>query len=444
MKLKNFMFATMIACAFASCSNDDEIPTPGTEPGVEADATLSLQVLGGVDTKSNPFTGTGVTDSTITSLTAYVFRIGADGSSYVFETSRAATDKLAEKKVEKIPVAAGMKKVIVLANATAANLTVGTSTLANLCAQNLTYPTSESAGLSMNSAVYDLYVKAGNENCLGYTNKPTGAIDATINESSATPVATSPIYLYRNVAKVMLSEVKMKTENAKYPNAALKIDSVYILHARKYSKIAFNNTTSGQGWGETAVKVEDEANYLNGVSGASYLKWANFMAGKDKVKDYFTTATNNYEAGAITSLGDAVTSFTANSFIADKTTSVSKVDSFYVYENPAIEGGDTTLLVVVGKFYPDGNTNATNVDYSYYTIGVGTDGLNANGVAKPAGAKVDRDVAGVLRNLEYKISLTVNGPGYETPFGPKLDDYTFLDVQCVVAPFGSADQSWEI
>lgn len=436
MKLKNFMFATMIACAFASCSNDDEIPTPGTEPGVEADATLSLQVLGSVDTKSNPFTGTGVTDSTITSLTAYVFRIGANGS-YVFETSQAATDKLSEKKVEQIPVAAGMKKVIVLANATASNLTAGSSTLADLFGQNLTYPTAEAAGLSMNSAVYDLYVKAGNENCLGYASKPTGAIDATVDESSTTPVATSPIYLYRNVAKVVLSEVKMKKE--KYPNAALRIDSVYILHARKHSKIAFNNTTSGQGWGETAVTVTDAANYLNGVSGASYLKWANFMTGKDKVKDYFTTATNNYEAGAITSLGDAVSGFTA-----DKSTSVSKVDSFYVYENPAVQGGDTTLLVVVGKFYPDGNTNATNVDHSYYTVGVGTDGLNAVGVVKPAGNLVDRNVKGVLRNLEYKISLTVNGPGYETPFGPKLDDYTFLDVQCVVAPFGSADQSWEI
>lgn len=436
MKLKNFMFATMIACAFASCSEDD-VPTPGTEPGVEADATLSLQVLGSVDTKSNPFTGTGVTDSTITSLTAYVFRIGADGSTYVFETSQSATAaEIPGKKVEQIPVAAGMKKVVVLANATASNLTAGTSTLVNLCAQNLTYPTSENAGLSMNSAVYDLYVKAGNENCLGYgANKPAGAIDATVSAESTTAVATSPIYLYRNVAKVVLSEVKMKKE--KYPNAALQIDSVYILHARKHSKIAFNNSTSGQGWGETAVTVADAANYLNGVSGASYLKWANFMTGKDKVKDYFTTATNNYEAGAITSLGDAVSGFTAN-----KITSVSKVDSFYVYENPAVQGGDTTLLVVVGKFYPDGNTDATNVDYSYYTIGVGTDGLGT--ATKPAGTLVNRDVKGVLRNLEYKISLTVNGPGYETPFGPKLDDYTFLDVQCVVAPFGSADQSWEI
>lgn len=437
MKLKNFMFATMIACAFASCSEDD-VPTPGTEPVVEADATLSLQVLGSVDTKSNPFSG--VTDSTITSLTAYVFRIGANGG-YVFETSQPAkSDEISGKKVEKIPVAAGMKKVIVLANATAANLTVGTSTLADLCDQNLTYSTAKANGLSMNSAVYDLYVKAGNENCLGYgANKPSGAIDATQGESSTTPVATSPIYLYRNVAKVMLSSVAIKTDaGAKYPNAALQIDSVYILHARKHSKIAYNNTTSGQGWGPTAVTVTGVANYLNGVSGESYLKWANFMTGKDKVKDYFTTAAN-YEAGAIASLGDAVSGFTAT-----KTKPVSKVDSFYVYENPAVQGGDTTLLVVVGKFYPDGNTNATNVDYSYYTIGVGTDGLNANGVAKPAGAKVDRDVAGVLRNLEYKISLTVNGPGYETPFGPKLDDYTFLDVQCVVAPFGSVDQSWEI
>ena len=436
MKLRNLLYATMIACAFASCSKDEVIPTPGTEPEAEGDATLSLQVFGSVDTKSNPF-GTAVTDSTINTLTAYVFR-SSDGSTtnYVFEKSQAATNA-SDKKVEKIPVTAGMKKVIVLANATA-TLTAGTSTLENLCAQTLTYSTAEVNGLSMNSAVYTLYVKAGEENCLGYTTKPTGAIDATVSAESATAVATSPIYLYRNVAKVMLSEVKMKTgSEAKYPNASLKIDSVYILHARKYSNLAANNSISGQGWGATAVKVDDVANYLNGVSGGLYQKWATLMNGKAAVKKYFETATNNYDVTAVTSLGEAVSNFTAT-----KTSSVSKVDSFYVYENPAVQGGDTTLLVVVGKFYPDGNTNATNVDYSYYTVGIGTDGLGS--IAKPAGTLVSRDIAGVLRNLEYRISLTVNGPGYETPFGPKLDDYTFLDVECVVAPFGTVDQSVEI
>lgn len=38
MKLRNLMYATMIACAFASCSNDD-VPTPD-QGGANAEGTV--------------------------------------------------------------------------------------------------------------------------------------------------------------------------------------------------------------------------------------------------------------------------------------------------------------------------------------------------------------------------------------------------------------------
>ena len=41
MKLRNLMYATMIACAFASCSNDD-VPTPDNgNPDVEGGTSLA-------------------------------------------------------------------------------------------------------------------------------------------------------------------------------------------------------------------------------------------------------------------------------------------------------------------------------------------------------------------------------------------------------------------
>ena len=44
MKLRNLMYATMIACAFASCSNDD-VPTPDNgNPDVEGGTSLALKI----------------------------------------------------------------------------------------------------------------------------------------------------------------------------------------------------------------------------------------------------------------------------------------------------------------------------------------------------------------------------------------------------------------
>ena len=72
MKLRNFMYVTMIACAFASCSNDD-VPTPDQgDPSAEGDAVLAVRVAGLNVTKSASFTE-DETDATISSLHVYVF-----------------------------------------------------------------------------------------------------------------------------------------------------------------------------------------------------------------------------------------------------------------------------------------------------------------------------------------------------------------------------------
>ena len=44
MKLRNLMYATMIACAFASCSNDD-VPTPDNgNPDAEGGTSLTVKL----------------------------------------------------------------------------------------------------------------------------------------------------------------------------------------------------------------------------------------------------------------------------------------------------------------------------------------------------------------------------------------------------------------
>lgn len=75
MKLRNLMYATMIACAFASCSNDD-VPTPDNgNPDAQGGTSLTVKFDKAADTKAS---------GDITSLSMLVFN--ADGKLEVVGT----------------------------------------------------------------------------------------------------------------------------------------------------------------------------------------------------------------------------------------------------------------------------------------------------------------------------------------------------------------------
>lgn len=426
MKLKNFMFATMIACAFASCSEDD-VPTPGTEPVVEADATLAVRVEG-LDVTKSASIPDGKTDASISSLHVYVFN-SAGALEVVGEADNA---QLTTNEVLQTSVTAGAKKVIVIANHTKQT----PATVAELCSTTLTYSENEYNGnLSMNSQVFDLTIQAGKTNCLGYSDdEVSGKANAVqaVNTTGGTTVTTAAVPLYRNVAKIKLASIAMKNDSEmKYPNATFQLDSVFVLHARKTSSLA-----TVAPWGATTTTGS-----LNGVPNNWYAAWVAKMIGQDKIKNYMTADYEPYTGGV---LGD-------NEFRTNKTvssTAITKVDSFYVYENAInktnLTAADTTLLVVSGKFLPEGDNtvNKDAIETSYYTVAVGIDGVdNINSLNTASGRT---NLEGVLRNMEYQISLTIAGPGYETPFGPRQEDKTFLDVKCVVVRFGEVKQSVEI
>ena len=63
MKLRNLLYATMVACAFASCSNDDDpIDNGGGNETPNAEAVLEVKVATPALTKAD------VTDKTISSI----------------------------------------------------------------------------------------------------------------------------------------------------------------------------------------------------------------------------------------------------------------------------------------------------------------------------------------------------------------------------------------
>lgn len=102
MKLRNLMYATMIACAFASCSKDEVIDNGGQDPVAKGDASLTIQVdannlvtKAGLPTNYKPGTGEGESytidgEASIKNITLVVFN--ATSGAYLGHSTSAAAE----------------------------------------------------------------------------------------------------------------------------------------------------------------------------------------------------------------------------------------------------------------------------------------------------------------------------------------------------------------
>lgn len=425
MKLRNLMYATMIACAFASCSKDDVVDNAG---GQQLDGKTTIEVNANV-------TATKVTDSDITSLTLVV----ADKAGKI-EAIESATNGDAGAKSRKVEVTPGQKQVMMFANVTIA-AKVGDN-LSAITAEKNSIASEVDGTLSMNSAVYNVEIVANKKNYLGYN----GITDATKNYLPGAPV--DGVKLYRNVAKVVLTTIKVVEElgagNTQYPNAKLDVKSVYITNAKATTLLVPNDYSE---WGATQ---DTEAAWAGGVvttaeNGAKFKLAAITEANSTYVQDY--------NDKLISAMGGSVVPTTF-----DK--------SFYVYENfntLSSKEAAKTLLVVKGDFSYDkwdateNNVSRVTEKNRYYTIAIGRTGFDeaaVKGFVIPTDFTALRGAAAgingaaatkgldVLRNLQYNISLSVKGLGYKTPGGE--GDSQVLDVQVQVVPFGTVKQDVEI
>lgn len=415
MKLKKLLFATMFACAFASCSSDDD-PVIDNGGGDEAaDATLEIQIK----TPSTTKTAMPLDDAKINSLQLVVF--GTDDKVAYLGTK---AGKAGENVSVKTNVKAGVQEVLVLANAKA-NIEVDKTTKADILAMEKSFTTeSTENGFSMNSRIFTVDVEAGKTNYVGYKEPE---LSSEIRDGVATILDTNPVKLYRNVAKIVLKTVRISPniDEKRYPDATLNIKSAFLLHAHTKTKIA-----SSTEWG--AINIPGA--YLNGSSNADYGKWVDYMKDKKEIYPYIQTSIYNTEVAYKTDFGSEAS-------ITNGTT------KFYAYENTEAEEAYRTLLVVEADFNynPKGDNNEEPVTSSgrFYPIAVGYSGSLDFSKVDFADLRGD-NLEGLLRNLEYNVELDVKGPGYTTPFGPKGDEDTFLDVQVQVVAFGQVNQSTEI
>lgn len=458
MKLKNFMFATMIACAFASCSNDDEIPTPGTEPGTEG-SYLEILVKDPGLTKAEALEPTDPAESAIKTLTAVVFDASGKIEAIEEDAKGVGTNS------RKVALTPGTKSVIVIANYTLPNTVVVGGSYANLAAlTSLRIDEDVNAGFSMSSKVYSgITVETNKTTYLGYTTTTAGTTDGIFVTED-----TDGVKLYRNVAKVVLEKVSITNDKGQFLNVSnpnLEIEDVFILNAKTTTNLVASAADAAKHWAPTQ---STETSLLGGVAkDQSWTSSVKFMLGAS-----WTTSTvlkDNVDNITIGYKGTGMPKFTEGF----------KNTSFYVYENgssAAATAEPKTLLVIKGTVTYDyvnaaGETVRGTAANRYYSLAIGRTGFEAfkatedatptNGftlpttpadfpiasrVADPTTTGINGADAGraydVLRNLQYNISLTVKGMGYDEPGGGDPEQY--LDVQVRVVPFGQVNQNVEI
>lgn len=471
MKLKNLMFATMVAFAFASCSGDDEVPTPGPGGGEEGTAELTVGVAKKAITKAS-----NNDDAAIANFSVLVFDAGGI-LEYVDYKEPSSTDSNDPAKFESgcMKVSTGQKSILVLANTLTEDgkyvTTAGTKTLV-LESTKLTdvlawdfaptaaeMPAIGETNLMLSSQVIsNIKIDKDKHYLIGYTlgTLPTTGHTAGTYEY---PIQ-DPVKMYRNVAKINLGKIIVKSN--KYQQATLTVKEIYALNGNAKTKIA---TTLPWGSLEVAdsygffgidkttydARVGTRAPYITTNVFAAYTPFDGYAwekpAGFDPIVGTPATTTPDYP-GTTRNIGF----------------------SFYAFENNGkIASGDNqTLLVIYGdftyrdgvKYDKDGNAIAgsgTEVKAlnQYYVIPIGS-GVYADYTAIetnqnfPLSASGRSAYQGVMRNLEYNIDVTIKGLGSAQPDGGTInppdpeenpDGTGFMDVKIEVVPYGQVTQN---
>ena len=247
MKLRNLMYATMIACAFASCSNDD-VPTPDNgNPDAQGGTSLTVKFDKAADTKAS---------GDITSLSMLVFN--ADGKLEVVGTKvNTPAVEGGNDAVAHAELTAGVKEVALIANYTVPTNLIGETKEEVFTALNKTFDSELEVGaaLTMNSKIYTgVVVAAEKKNVFGFTTEPTGYVNV---EGLSDNDLKKPVKLYRNVAKVVLNKISAKVttdENKpKYSDPQLDLKEIFILQGHKKTNLM------GEDWKEYgSTNVENE------------------------------------------------------------------------------------------------------------------------------------------------------------------------------------------
>lgn len=415
MKLQNLIYATMVACAFSACSNDDDPNIP--DPAQELDATLtvafnsvgsnggglrSLQTKGDPDNKAN---------ATIKKIGIAVFNAGAmggtDGTTAVIpignlisykERTLAGTDM---DSTDCVGAKSGYVDVLVVANPPA-NLNGLKTKQEFIAATNEGNADIDPEALLMSSKVYNVKLEKG-RNVIVKDDNDTKQIFTDKADVDNFITSSGDIQVFRNVANIQLNTIKVDPRadfGGTTNNATFKLKKVYVMHYLP------------------SVRIFGDADKV----------WCT-------VRDGSATITSNKEGTAMNKVysgeGQQVFKYEGTAKAED----VTDMPSFFVYDNSSTaiinDNANVTALVIQGDYTYTANNGAVETsEDAYWTVYINNDKLQAPTAAGFTGL----EHCGVLRNVQYAINATITGTGSYDPENPSAAATLTANVE--VVPWG--------
>ena len=450
MKLRNLLFGTMIACAFAACSNeDDPIVGPDQPQTGENNATLTISVKNVARNLTKAVAeGTQTeNEAKITDLTVALY--DAETGALVASSSDIATeDATADNDEVQFAGLTEKAKLRAIAFANMGEISLTGTTINNFVSPVYTMPT---AGFSedylpMSSGLSDLFTLQAGKNYYGYNKTREEGVNILVAE---------PLYLIRNVARIDFKGLSLDMTKATKDvyvagTATIVPECVFIMHGRTKSNAA--DMGNGDSWWSTA------SNTVWGNVSATYAANATDYASGyrgDFVNDdaMFTNMRGSIIEGYKASLpATALVQDIASEGAASA--SITTAPKFYVFENPQVKAAremngadnfkpeDLATEIVVKGTYKLENAKKAGSDAvynyaekaAYWPIKIAVPNEMAAGTADYL------NDGKIHRNIIYSIDATLAGRGYDDPTVPPTD-FVELFVKTKVLDWGSANQS---
>lgn len=370
MKLRNFMYATMIACAFASCSKDEVID--GDQPA-KGDTSLTINV--GVKTKSVVATE-GQPETTINDLNIFV--MAANGSvldsKYLSEAALDNENATTTVTFEGLAPQDGV-------------YCIGFANIGEVKAEELTTKT------------YGLTAAA---NATTATSLPMHGVSEA-KTLTANTTTTLTIDLVRDLARVELNSIQL---NTKYSQGDFEGD--FVKATAGTVSLTFQNATINHAASGYSYAITTTPSYKSeGIKGEAFVGGLQGWKWSDGSTDYVNggTALDMYKKSGSTYFGSATQDLSKNE--ASNLTKPTEPAAVVFYVLPA----DVTVLTLQGEMVlkdviNDGIPVADATMTSYYNVEIGKTGTiePGEGISYNAGD-------GIVANTSYTIDIIAIGKG---------------------------------
>lgn len=359
MKLRNLMYATMIACAFASCSKDDvKTPGDGTDAGLgDANFSIAVSLTNDGTTKADDDANAISGEATINDIQVAIY----DEDTFLASATSSASVK---NKASFRGLPAGTFTCVVLANMPAG--TIDNITPAVLKAKTLTIPADADGFVSTSIPMYA---------------EESITLTAGDNEEKLVSVI-------RNVARIQVSAIKMDMSKSDYSEGTAQ----FALKNISLDNVAATSFITGD--------VDSQGGYVYGMAG--------YVQGAQSLAYYLKTISNTSFTVKQENFTKQTTAVSMPGLMSD-----TSVPTYYFYAFPNANTDNKTVLTISGEYsatncvLADGTgTVNTPATVSYYPVTIGLTGENQEGGS-----------ATVEKNMVYDIQLSIAGAGFDKP-GP--------------------------